>query len=62
MIDAIADYHDSIRDRPPLANVNPGYLRDLLPRAAPEQPEQWDDLVKDIERTIMPGVRKDMVS
>ncbi|XP_065836685.1 aromatic-L-amino-acid decarboxylase-like [Oscarella lobularis] len=56
MIDAIADYHDSIRDRPPLANVNPGYLRDLLPRAAPEQPEQWDDLVKDIERTIMPGI------
>ncbi|XP_065836684.1 aromatic-L-amino-acid decarboxylase-like isoform X2 [Oscarella lobularis] len=56
MIDAIADYHDSIRDRRPLADVTPGYLQELLPRVAPEQPEQWDDVFKDIERAIMPGV------
>ena len=62
MIDAIADYHDSIRDRRPLADVTPGYLQELLPRVAPEQPEQWDDVFKDIERAIMPGVRNETVS
>jgi len=37
-------------------NVEPGYLRKLIPDAAPEQPENWKDVMKDIERVIMPGV------
>lgn len=57
MIDYVADYLENIRDRRPLSNVQPGYLRDLIPAEAPVEPEKWEDLFKDIERVIMPGVR-----
>ena len=39
-----------------LSDVKPGYLRPLIPDAAPETPESWEDVMKDIERVIMPGV------
>jgi aromatic-L-amino-acid decarboxylase len=55
MIDLVADYLDTIENRPVLSSVEPGYLRDLIPSTAPEHPENWNDLVADIERVIMPG-------
>lgn len=36
--------------------MQPGYLAPLIPDAAPEKPEQWQDIMADIERVIMPGV------
>jgi aromatic-L-amino-acid decarboxylase len=36
--------------------VEPGYLRPMLPRNAPEKGEPWDDIMKDVERSIMPGI------
>lgn len=39
-----------------LPDVQPGYLRPLLPDAAPEDPDNWQDVMADIERVIMPGV------
>jgi aromatic-L-amino-acid decarboxylase len=56
MIDLVADYLDTIENRPVLPSVEPGYLRHLVPASAPDQPQKWDDLVADIERVIMPGV------
>ncbi|XP_011190721.1 aromatic-L-amino-acid decarboxylase isoform X1 [Zeugodacus cucurbitae] len=56
MVDYIADYLENIRDRRVLSDVKPGYLRPLIPDAAPETPESWEDVMKDIERVIMPGV------
>ena len=56
MVDYVADYLENIRDRPPLAQVEPGYLQKLVPGEAPEEPEKWEDVFKDIERVIMPGV------
>ncbi|KAK7872398.1 hypothetical protein R5R35_007012 [Gryllus longicercus] len=56
MVDYIGNYLDNIRDRPVLPNVKPGYLRELLPESAPEQPEKWQDVMADVERLIMPGV------
>ncbi|KAK7098977.1 aromatic-L-amino-acid decarboxylase-like isoform X2 [Littorina saxatilis] len=56
MIDYIADYHDNIRQRSVKHNVSPGYLLPLLPDSAPEDPERWEDIFKDIEKVIMPGV------
>nr|BDD85276.1 alpha methyl dopa resistant protein 1 [Ischnura senegalensis] len=55
-IDYIADYLENIRDRPVLPGVEPGYMRKLLPSEAPEEPEAWEDVLKDVERVIMPGV------
>ena len=56
MIDYVADYLENIRDRRPLPEVEPGYLRALIPDHAPEESDQWEDLFKDIERVVMPGV------
>ncbi|KAK7098903.1 aromatic-L-amino-acid decarboxylase-like [Littorina saxatilis] len=56
MVDYIADYYDNIRQRPVMHNVSPGYLPPLLPDSAPEDPERWEDIFKDIEKVIMPGV------
>ena len=56
MIDYVADYLENIRTRRPLPDVEPGYLRDLIPDTAPESGEKWEDLFPDIERVIMPGV------
>ncbi|KAK8378002.1 hypothetical protein O3P69_018732 [Scylla paramamosain] len=54
--DFIISYLDNIRDRRVLPKVEPGYLRPLLPDAAPDTPDSWQDVMKDIERVIMPGV------
>ena len=56
MIDLVADYLDNIENRPVLPKVKPGYLKELIPSEAPTEPDKWEDLVKDIERVIMPGV------
>ncbi|KAJ8300053.1 hypothetical protein KUTeg_021572 [Tegillarca granosa] len=56
MIDYVADYLENIRDRRPLPSVQPGFMKELLPDHAPENPEKWEDVFKDIERVIMPGV------
>ncbi|KAL1496927.1 hypothetical protein ABEB36_007978 [Hypothenemus hampei] len=56
MIDYTAEYLENIRDRRVVPTVKPGYLRPLIPENAPEKPEKWEDVLKDIERVIMPGV------
>lgn len=56
MVDYVADYMETISKRPPLAQVQPGYLKNLIPDEAPENPESWKDVFSDIERVIMPGV------
>jgi hypothetical protein len=37
-------------------DVEPGYLRELLPKDAPESGEKWDDIFKDFEKKILPGI------
>lgn len=52
----IEQYYSTIRDRPVLPAISPGYLKELLPEHAPEHGEAWSDIAKDIEDKIMPGV------
>ncbi|XP_059470438.1 histidine decarboxylase isoform X2 [Neocloeon triangulifer] len=56
MVDYIADYLQNIRDRRVFPAVKPGYLRRLVPSAAPDEPEPWETIFGDVERVIMPGV------
>lgn len=56
MVDYIADYLENIEKRKVYPDVEPGYLRSLIPEAAPDEPETYEDVIKDIERVIMPGV------
>ncbi|KAJ8921112.1 hypothetical protein NQ315_015910 [Exocentrus adspersus] len=55
-VDYIADYFQTIRDRPVLPSVQPGYLDDLLPKEAPQTGESWQDVLQDVDRIIMPGL------
>lgn len=61
MVDYVADYLDTIRDRPVLPDVQPGFMRHLIPDSAPEKPEDWKDILHDVERVIMPGVSKSIL-
>ncbi|CRL04000.1 CLUMA_CG017118, isoform A [Clunio marinus] len=56
MVDYIADYLQNIRDRRVFPNVQPGYMRNLLPESAPTEGEEWKVIFNDIERVIMPGI------
>uniref|UniRef100_A0A8C9WJZ5 Aromatic-L-amino-acid decarboxylase n=1 Tax=Scleropages formosus TaxID=113540 RepID=A0A8C9WJZ5_SCLFO len=56
MIDYVADYIETIEQRSVYPDVQPGYLRSLIPEEVPVEPEMYEDVVKDIERVIMPGV------
>ncbi|KKY16071.1 putative aromatic-l-amino-acid decarboxylase [Diplodia seriata] len=55
-IEEIIQYYDTIESRRVLSNVSPGYLRELVPAAAPTAPEPWSAIQADIERVVMPGL------
>jgi aromatic-L-amino-acid decarboxylase len=50
------NYYDTIEDRRVVSNVEPGYLKKILPAGPPEEGETWADIQKDIETKIMPGL------
>ena len=56
MVDYIADYLETIRERRVFPDVKPGYMRELVNDTAPTDGEDWDCIFKDVERVIMPGV------
>ena len=57
LVDYIADYMDNLALRKVTPDVEPGYLRELLPKCAPTRGEDFQDIMRDVERAIMPGVR-----
>ncbi|ONK70101.1 uncharacterized protein A4U43_C05F30270 [Asparagus officinalis] len=56
MVDFIADYYKSLESYPVLSQVQPGYLRELLPDSAPDRPESLQDVLDDIRQKIIPGI------
>uniref|UniRef100_A0A7N5ZYU6 Aromatic-L-amino-acid decarboxylase n=1 Tax=Anabas testudineus TaxID=64144 RepID=A0A7N5ZYU6_ANATE len=56
MVDYVADYLENIEQRPVYPDLEPGYLRSLIPSEAPLEPESYEDVMKDVERVIMPGI------
>ena len=57
MVRYIAQYMRELPNRPVTANVEPGYMRNLLPNQAPNRGESFGEIMKDVEKVIMPGVR-----
>ena len=57
LIDYVANYMETIEKRRVTPNIEPGYLKELIPMEAPEDPEPWEDIMKDVESKIMIGVR-----
>uniref|UniRef100_UPI0001A2C885 histidine decarboxylase isoform 2 n=1 Tax=Danio rerio TaxID=7955 RepID=UPI0001A2C885 len=56
MVEYIHQYLTGIRERRVVPDVQPGFMRPLLPSSAPYEPEDWSTIMQDVENIIMPGV------
>ncbi len=56
LVDWIADYMATVGERRIQPDIEPGTIRALLPDRAPEQPEPFADLLRDLDDVVMPGV------
>jgi aromatic-L-amino-acid/L-tryptophan decarboxylase len=55
-IDWAADYLEHVGELPVLAQVAPGEIRARLPARAPDEPEPFTDLLRDLDEVLLPGV------
>lgn len=58
LIDFVIKYHETLKERqiPILHSRRKGYLKELLPTSAPEEPESFDRIMEDVENCVMPGI------
>ncbi len=56
LIDWMADYFENIEQLPVKSKAKPGDIIDLLPKSAPDDPEPFEEIMKDFNRDIMPGI------
>ncbi|OMO84665.1 Pyridoxal phosphate-dependent decarboxylase [Corchorus capsularis] len=56
VIDFISDYYKNIEEFPVQSRVEPGYLSAKLPDSAPYCPESLQDILKDVNDCILPGL------
>src|SRR5437588_4897682 len=55
-IEWAADYLERVSELPVLAQVAPGEIRARLPRRAPDEPEPFADVLRDLDEILLPGV------
>ncbi len=56
IIDWIADYRRDVSELPVMARTAPGEIRGALPAVPPAEPEAFADIMRDLDRVIVPGV------
>ncbi|CAN5352316.1 pyridoxal-dependent decarboxylase [soil metagenome] len=56
VVDWIANYFEHIDEYPVLSQVEPNWLKDNLPKSAPEKGEDFGDVLADVDKLILPGV------
>jgi aromatic-L-amino-acid decarboxylase len=56
VVDWIADYRRDVANNPVMARTTPGEIRAALPAEPPARPESFDDILRDLDRVIMPGL------
>ena len=56
VVDWIADYYETIESFPVLSQVQPGQIRASLPSEPPRHGEAFEDILKDVNNLIIPGV------
>ena len=54
--DWAADYHANLRDKPVRAQTKPGDILAQLPLSPPDAAHRVDDILADLENTILPGM------
>ena len=57
LIDWLADYHESLAKRPVMARTRPGEMRDALPAAPPDEPEDFGEVIADLDGSSCPDCR-----
>src|SRR5829696_2336397 len=56
LVDWAAQYMERVADLPVQPKIEPGAIRAMLPSAAPEDPEQFELLVRDLDTVVLPGL------
>jgi aromatic-L-amino-acid decarboxylase len=56
VVDWVADYMERVGELRIASQVQPGEIRARLPAAAPEEPEPFEALMKDLDEIVMPGI------
>jgi len=56
MVDWVADYLTNVADYPVNSSIEPGAIREALPAQAPEEPEPFDAVMRDLNEIVMPGI------
>jgi len=56
VVDWIADYQNRVESLPVLSQVKPGDVRAALPTNPPQRGEAFEDVLKDVDRVIVPGI------
>jgi len=56
IVDQLADYFDAMENYPVLSQVEPDWLRNSLPTEPPQQGEEFGEVLKDVDRLILPAV------
>ncbi len=55
LIDWIADYFENMENLPVLSQIEPDWLKNNLPKNAPKTGEDFADVLKDIDKLILPA-------
>jgi aromatic-L-amino-acid decarboxylase len=55
-VEWVASYLESVRQRPVLAQVEPGAVRAALPASPPDEPEPFAAILRDLDDVLMPGL------
>nr|AGS83412.1 aadc [Schmidtea mediterranea]AHB51759.1 aromatic amino acid decarboxylase b [Schmidtea mediterranea] len=56
MIDFVANYLENIDELKVFPQVEPGYLHKMISADPPIKPEEWDNIMNDVNSVIMPGI------
>jgi aromatic-L-amino-acid/L-tryptophan decarboxylase len=55
-VEWVARYMERVEDLPVRARVQPGEVRSWLPAEAPESPEDFEQVLADLDRVVVPGL------
>lgn len=56
VIDWLADYMETVADADIMPEVDPGDIRARIPDAAPEKPEPFEQIMRDLDEVVRPGL------
>jgi aromatic-L-amino-acid/L-tryptophan decarboxylase len=55
-VERLARYFETLESRPVLARTKPGEVLERIPPRAPEEPEPWEEIERDLDRLVEPNL------